>query len=86
MEGLPKNQWVHFGAAMILHGRYTCTAANPKCGDCILNDICPKIGAGGGGSDEADDVVPGGDCGRGPGDLADERVPAPEADDHKQQA
>jgi len=25
---------------LILHGRYTCTARNPKCRDCILNDIC----------------------------------------------
>ena len=27
---------------LILHGRYVCTARNPKCADCILSDICPK--------------------------------------------
>jgi endonuclease-3 len=25
---------------LILHGRYTCTARNPKCDVCIINDIC----------------------------------------------
>ena len=25
---------------LILHGRYTCTARNPKCGACGLQDIC----------------------------------------------
>jgi endonuclease-3 len=26
---------------MILHGRYTCTARNPRCGDCGLRTTCP---------------------------------------------
>ena len=25
---------------LILHGRYTCVARKPKCGECIINDIC----------------------------------------------
>ena len=25
---------------LILHGRYTCTARKPKCGSCILEDLC----------------------------------------------
>jgi endonuclease III len=25
---------------LILHGRYTCTARNPKCGECCLFDLC----------------------------------------------
>lgn len=25
---------------LILHGRYTCTARNPKCGDCCIADLC----------------------------------------------
>ena len=25
---------------LILHGRYTCMARNPKCGDCIIQDLC----------------------------------------------
>jgi endonuclease-3 len=27
---------------LILHGRYTCKAQRPLCGDCILNDLCPS--------------------------------------------
>ena len=26
---------------LILHGRYTCIARKPRCGSCILEDICP---------------------------------------------
>ncbi len=25
---------------LILHGRYVCTARKPKCGDCIINELC----------------------------------------------
>ena len=25
---------------LILHGRYTCTARNPRCGDCVIRDLC----------------------------------------------
>jgi endonuclease-3 len=25
---------------LILHGRYTCTARKPQCGDCAIRDIC----------------------------------------------
>jgi uracil-DNA glycosylase len=41
---LPQKDWIQFGCGMVLHGRYTCTAAKPQCGDCMFNDICPKIG------------------------------------------
>ncbi len=27
---------------LILHGRYTCTARNPKCGECGLSGLCPE--------------------------------------------
>ncbi len=26
---------------LILHGRYICVARKPKCGACIINDLCP---------------------------------------------
>ncbi|WKL57856.1 endonuclease III [Asticcacaulis sp. ZE23SCel15] len=29
---------------LILHGRYTCVARKPMCGNCIVADLCPKIG------------------------------------------
>jgi endonuclease III len=44
MEGIPRERWIDFGPALVLHGRYTCTAAAPKCPECILEDLCPKIG------------------------------------------
>lgn len=25
---------------ILLHGRYVCTARNPKCGECLISDIC----------------------------------------------
>jgi endonuclease-3 len=25
---------------LILHGRYVCTARNPNCGECVINDLC----------------------------------------------
>lgn len=29
---------------LIFHGRYLCTARAPKCAECPLNELCPKIG------------------------------------------
>jgi endonuclease-3 len=31
-----------FHIALIKLGRHTCTARNPRCGDCPLNDVCPS--------------------------------------------
>jgi uracil-DNA glycosylase len=50
MELLPQEEWIEFGNGTVLHGRYTCSAARPRCGDCMFNDVCPKIGV-----DPADD-------------------------------
>lgn len=44
MKLIPEDQWTFFGPATVLHGRYTCTARKPKCEECPLNDLCPKIG------------------------------------------
>jgi endonuclease III len=44
MELLPKQEWIAFAHRMIHHGRKICTARNPRCEICPLNDICPKIG------------------------------------------
>lgn len=33
---------------LILHGRYTCTARNPKCDSCGLTDVCKHFNKGGG--------------------------------------
>jgi endonuclease III len=44
MKIVPKDRWTFFGPAMVMHGRYTCVAKGPKCGDCMFKDVCPKIG------------------------------------------
>ncbi|MDQ1500913.1 MAG: endonuclease, partial [Actinomycetota bacterium] len=35
-------EWGGFSLRLILHGRKICIARRPKCGDCLLNDICPS--------------------------------------------
>jgi len=42
MKKVPREDWTFFGPAMVLHGRYTCTAKAPQCGGCIFEDKCPK--------------------------------------------
>ncbi len=33
-----------FHIGLIKHGRRTCTALRPRCPDCVLRDICPRVG------------------------------------------
>ena len=44
MRLVPKEKWTFWGPAMVLHGRYTCTAKKPKCEECILEGVCQKNG------------------------------------------
>jgi len=44
MEMVPRDEWVRFGPALVLHGRYLCTANAPRCPECLFNDLCPRIG------------------------------------------
>jgi endonuclease-3 len=39
---LPRSQWTVFSHRLIYHGRETCIARKPLCGECVLNDICPS--------------------------------------------
>jgi endonuclease-3 len=41
MKLVPKNSWMRFTDLLIFHGRRICTAKKPKCGECVLNKICP---------------------------------------------
>lgn len=39
---LPSSQWGEFSLRLILHGRRVCDAKKPRCGECVLADICPS--------------------------------------------
>ncbi len=41
---VPEKDWIMFPHWLISHGRKICQARKPKCGECVSNDICPKIG------------------------------------------
>lgn len=40
VERIPEKFMQHAHHWLILHGRYVCTARNPKCDECVINDIC----------------------------------------------
>lgn len=42
MGVVPEEDWQWYTHLMITHGRETCTARNPDCSDCLLEDICPS--------------------------------------------
>jgi endonuclease-3 len=37
---IPQDKWTRFSLALILHGRETCTAKNPRCSVCVLFSEC----------------------------------------------
>lgn len=39
---VPKKNWIMFPHWMIFHGRQVCNARKPRCGECVLADICPS--------------------------------------------
>ena len=42
MPVVPRDEWIFFSIAAILHGRYVCRARRPECGGCPLNPHCPS--------------------------------------------
>ena len=40
MRQIPRDKWTRFTLALILHGRETCTAKNPRCSICVLYSEC----------------------------------------------
>ncbi|WP_232701208.1 endonuclease III [Halobacterium wangiae] len=42
MPVVPREHWKNYTHWLIAHGRATCTARNPDCEDCIVEDICPS--------------------------------------------
>lgn len=42
MRVLPKEQWSLASLGIILHGRRVCDARKPRCGDCVVEPLCPS--------------------------------------------
>ena len=42
MPLVPREDWTIFSHLLIFHGRRVCIARLPRCGECVLNDICPS--------------------------------------------
>ncbi len=40
MRLVPRDRWISFSHQVILHGRTTCQARKPLCGDCTLETVC----------------------------------------------
>ena len=43
LERIPPEYLEHAHHWLLLHGRYVCTARNPKCNECIIADICKRL-------------------------------------------
>jgi endonuclease-3 len=39
---IPRSQWMRITDLLIFHGRRICAAKKPKCGECIVNKLCPS--------------------------------------------
>jgi endonuclease III len=44
IAAIPKSHWIVFSHRLIEHGRTVCTARRPRCEDCPLTDLCPRVG------------------------------------------
>ena len=46
MPLFPRESWAMLSHLLIFHGRRTCDARKPRCGECTLADVCPSAGIG----------------------------------------
>lgn len=44
MAILPQTEWIGFSHRIIHHGRKTCKAIRPRCENCSLFQLCPRVG------------------------------------------
>jgi endonuclease-3 len=42
MALFPRDKWALLSHLLIFHGRQVCIARRPRCGECVLADICPS--------------------------------------------
>jgi endonuclease-3 len=43
-ESLPEDEMYRLHMNFIRHGREVCAAQRPRCSECVLRDLCPRIG------------------------------------------
>ena len=44
LKVFPRSQWLYVNHQWVHFGREFCSARNPKCGTCFLQDVCPSCG------------------------------------------
>ena len=44
IAAIPKSHWIAFSHRLIEHGRTVCTARRPRCEECLLAGLCPRVG------------------------------------------
>jgi endonuclease-3 len=42
MELVPQEDWTLWAHLLISHGRKICVARQPRCGECVLRELCPS--------------------------------------------
>jgi endonuclease-3 len=42
MHLFPRNDWALLSHLLIFHGRQVCVARRPRCGECVVADLCPS--------------------------------------------
>jgi endonuclease-3 len=42
MPLFPRDHWALLSHLLIFHGRQVCIARRPRCGECVLADLCPS--------------------------------------------
>ena len=42
MQQFPRERWTMLAHLLIFHGRRVCDAKKPRCGDCVLAEVCPS--------------------------------------------
>lgn len=51
LQAVPAEYALHAHHWLLLHGRYVCTARNPRCADCVISGICHCFFAGASGGE-----------------------------------
>ncbi|AEH24028.1 endonuclease III domain-containing protein [Pyrococcus yayanosii] len=41
---IPKEEWLYVNHAMVDHGKKVCRPIKPKCNECPVRNLCPKVG------------------------------------------